>query len=126
MPAIVQRTIVPLDLQNNPSVVFVYEDSDRGVPAKTPNSVGIRLMEHTGIPWSDQYYEYNVAKLDEDFAVVSKLLRAGVSVVFPVELGNDLAQHAKRTHEYFLGKLSLVFDYNQRDLERLLSIMGES
>ena len=121
MPLIFQHRIHALDLLYNPTVMYAFGDNDqrvgKGGQAKEcrghPNAVGIRTKKGPGV-WTADYYtddefEENCRKLDEDFELLFEHLRRGNTVVWPIDgVGTGRAEldaRAPRTMRYIQDKL---------------------
>lgn len=106
----------------NPDKIYVFGDNEarkgKGGQAKPcrdkPNTLGIRTKKTPGymkdgtfpphMYWHDDTYLKNVALVTEDFKKVEKLLKNGVTCVFPLDgFGTGLAElkrNAPRTLDF--------------------------
>ena len=111
-----QKRISRADLKTNPDTLYLFGDNDQGKglggQAKEmrgePNAVGIRTKNSPSTKpeafWSDDTYEQNKEKLNEDFQRVVDHIKNGGKVVIPQDgLGtglSDLSNKAPKTLAY--------------------------
>lgn len=108
-------------IQKNPEVLFVFGDNDQrwgdGGMAKEfrdePNSIGIRTKKYPGIQdkhfYSDDGYEENCAKIQEDVDRIRKAFRQYAIIYIPDGIGKGLAQLQKRapkTYQFLQEQIS--------------------
>ncbi len=124
MSIIYQHRINRSDLTRNPTVLYLFGDNDmrwgRGGQAGEmrgePNAVGIRTKRRPdnipGAFWTDDTYEENCQKIDNDLAPIREFLRLGGVVVVPAwGLGTGRArlhETAPKTFEYLTTSLKIL------------------
>lgn len=100
MPLIIQSRIYRVDLRANPNVLYIFGDNEarvgRGGQAAEmrdePNAVGVATLQYPGIYWSDDNYDHQTLVISQDLIPVVEALRAGRTVVFPLDgIGTGLA-----------------------------------
>lgn len=116
---LLQSRIYRADLKVNPQVLYVFGDNEqrwgRGGQAAEcrdePNGVGVATLYAPGQFWSDQDVNRQCAVIDRDMAPLFEALRAGGTVVFPLDgIGTGLADLANRSPATFKHLLSRVSD----------------
>lgn len=110
MPLILQSRIYRADLKANPDVLYVFGDNERryglgGQAAEMRgelNAVGVATLQAPGAFWTDDNAAVQCAVIDEDMAPLFDALRAGRTVVFPLDgIGTGLADLARRSPTTF-------------------------
>lgn len=103
MPILYQQDITVADIRANPSVLYVYSDSDiRQVNEITSheNAVGLRIQKNFSIEdchWDDTYYRRNVQHFRQDWKQVEDHLFHGGIVVIPLRFGEYMAEECPQT-----------------------------
>ena len=129
MPLIFQHRIHRLDLVYNTDVLYVFGDNDqregRGGQAAecrgAHNAVGIRTkkapLSGPGVYYTDDEFEENCRKIDEDFAILFKAILERKTVVWPIDgIGTGYAQldrRAPRTLRHIQIKLEALGNYEK-------------
>lgn len=122
MPIKAKKLITRSDVFQRRDLIFVFGDNDqrkgRGGQAYAcrgqPNAIGVRLKktpaDHPSAYWSDDDFETNARKIDEDVAAIRSVLEAGMTVVFPkggLSIGSaNLEDVAPRTAAYLRERLA--------------------
>lgn len=103
---ILQHRIYRADLQANPAVLYVMGDNEerwgRGGQAAEmrdePNAVGVATLKAPGVFWTESDMARQCAVIDADMAPLFEALRAGRTVVFPLDgIGSGLADLERRS-----------------------------
>ena len=110
-------------IQQNKDKVFVFGDNDLrkgfGGQAKEArgeeNAIGIRTKKapcnNPGCFYTDEEYEENIKKIDEDVEEIKKAIAEGKDVVFFPKIGEGFAklkEKAPKTYEYLQKKLNEI------------------
>lgn len=100
MPLILQRRIYRADLRANPDILYVFGDNEArvglgGQAAEMrgePNAIGVATLRAPGRYWIDTDAARQCAVIDADLEPVFSALRAGRTIVFPLDgIGTGLA-----------------------------------
>ena len=117
---IYQKFIYREDLRNNPDVFYLFGDNDmregRGGQAKEmrgePNAIGIRVKKAPligDVYYTDNEFEENIRKINEDLNEVRKQLDYGKIIIIPSHgIGTGLAllkYKAPKTLLYLVNSL---------------------
>ncbi|QTC88068.1 DUF7831 domain-containing protein [Brevundimonas pondensis] len=103
---ILQHRIYRADLQANPAVLYVFGDNEerwgRGGQAAEmrdePNAVGVATLKAPGVFWTESDVARQCAVIDADMAPLFEALRAGRTVIFPLDgIGSGLADLERRS-----------------------------
>lgn len=117
MPLIRQSRIYRADLQANPKVLYIFGDNEErfglggqaGEMRGEPNAHGIATLVAPALYWNDTGDERQCRVLDSDFGLVFEALKAGRTVVFPLDgIGTGIAALEKKAPVTFAYLLSLV------------------
>jgi len=133
MPILTQQFIYRKNLKARPEWFFVFGDNDIregfGGQAKEmrgePNSIGIRTKALPSTSpdsyWSDDNYEENVEKINEDLKLIKQKLENGLVVVFPeAGIGTGYAklnEKAPLTYAYLQQSLDDIFSKYLTDVQ---------
>ena len=117
---IFQKFIYREDLKTNQGVMYLFGDNDmrvgKGGQAKEmrgePNAIGIRVKKApktTNAYYTDEEYQSNIEKINEDLKSVEERLKSGGNVVVPTDgMGTGLArleEFAPKTLRYLQNRL---------------------